>query len=296
MKADLLIVWGWEFDVPYLEKLRVACESRGVSTYLVGADGLKRLPEQLSTKALEARCVIDRAWDWGDEYEVHVEAVNAHVPVKLNDYALVRRTWNKPTMHFELIARGLHAAHMAILPSFDAQPTLKPVDLSVLGERFSVKAAHSGGSGVLTPARSWDEVLEKRKEWSWDETIVQSWVEPQTLGDRRAWFRCFYACGAVFTCWADDQTHVQEPVSPADERRFRLDRLRGMTAQIAGICGLNVFSTEIALDQHHVWQVVDYVNDPCDFRLKSKVVNGVPDEVVDGIAQRIAAWVARAKR
>jgi hypothetical protein len=75
--------------------------------------------------------------------------------------------------------------------------------------------------------------------------------------------------------------------------RWGLDILRGMAQQIAGLCGLNLFSTEIALDTRHIWQVVDYVNEPCDYRLKSGVPNGVPDEIVAAIAERIAAWAAR---
>jgi hypothetical protein len=94
-------------------------------------------------------------------------------------------------------------------------------------------------------------------------------------------------------CWADDLTHDQTPVSPQEESHWRLDVLRGMTQQIAGLCGLNVFSTEIALNQHNVWQVVDYVNEPCDYRLKSKARNGVPDEVVQAISERIASWAKR---
>ncbi len=59
------------------------------------------------------------------------------------------------------------------------------------------------------------------------------------------------------------------------------------------MCGLNLFSTEIALDNRNLWQVVDYVNEPCDYRVKSGVPNGVPDEVVLAIAERIAGWAER---
>jgi hypothetical protein len=36
------------------------------------------------------------------------------------------------------------------------------------------------------------------------------------------------------------------------------------------------------------WVAVDYVNDSCDLRLKSRHADGVPDEVVRQIAERIA--------
>ena len=78
------------------------------------------------------------------------------------------------------------------------------------------------------------------------------------------------------------------------ERRFyQLTILRGMMQQIAGLCGLNLFSTEIALDNRGQWQVVDYVNDPCDYRLKSKATNGVPDNIVADICDRVVGWAKK---
>ncbi|HQV71184.1 MAG TPA: hypothetical protein PLJ62_07180 [Thermoflexales bacterium] len=293
MKTDLLVIWSWEYDAPYLEKLKATCAARGVSIQLVGEAGLKALPDQLESGEIQAACVIDRAWDAGDEFELHVPAVKKHIPVRVNEYDLVRRTWNKPTMHFDLIARGLQAPHMLVVASQNNQPHLHPIPTEHLGKLFSIKAAHSGGSGILKPGTTWNDVMERRRDWPADETILQPWIQPDMLGDKRAWFRVFYSCGVAYPCWADDTTHVQTPITPQEEHRHQLDRLRGMTAQIAGICGLNVFSTEIALGKDGVWRVMDYVNDPCDFRPKSLVVNGVPDEIVDGICAQIVGWVAR---
>jgi hypothetical protein len=291
--SDLLVLWAWEYDADFVDLLKRACDAQGVSMRLCGPDDVPRLKSRFESGELQARVGLDRVWDWGGEYEAHVEALQRQVPLMLNDYAKVRRVWNKVTMHMELISHGLHAPYLLLVPSFDEQPEPKAIDLQPLGPRFSIKGAHSGGSGVLMPAMTWNDVLAQRKEWPSDETIVQAWVEPRMLGKRRAWFRVFYACGSTFPCWADDRTHVQEPVTPEDEGRFQLGVLRGMTQQIAGLCGLNVFSTEIALSDNNIWQVCDYVNEPCDFRLKSVVPNGVPDEVVASICDRIASWVKR---
>lgn len=290
---DLLILWAWEHDADFLRLLISACAARDIRTQLVGPRELPFLPDELMSGRLQARVVIDRVWDWGGDYTRHCDAVAQKHLTLLNDYELVRRAWNKPTMHYKVIAHGLSAPYMMVLPSYESQPELAQRDLSSVGGRFSVKGAHSGGSGVLRPACSWEEVLRKRMEWPADETIVQTWVDPMMLGRRRAWFRVFYACGACFPCWADDLTHDQTPVSAAEESLYRLDVLRGMTQQIAGLCGLNVFSTEIVLNQHHVWQIIDYVNEPCDYRLKSRALNGVPDDVVKAITLRIASWVKR---
>ncbi|MCS6846559.1 MAG: hypothetical protein RMN52_02450 [Anaerolineae bacterium] len=290
---DLLVLWAWEYDADFIALLARACAARDVSAHICGPDALPRLPARLDAGEIRARVGLDRVWDWGGEYEQHVEAMQRNVPLMINDYARVRRIWNKLTMHMTLIAHGLYAPHLILLPSYEEQPNLSRVDLTPLGDKFSVKSVHSGGSGVLEPVTRWEDVLAKRREWPGEQTILQAWVEPQRLGKRRAWFRVFYACGSTFPCWADDRTHVQEPVSPEDESRYQLGILRGLTQQIAGLCGLNLFSTEIALDQNNLWQVCDYVNDPCDFRLKSTAANGVPDEVVVAICDRIAGWVKR---
>jgi hypothetical protein len=69
--------------------------------------------------------------------------------------------------------------------------------------------------------------------------------------------------------------------------------LYSITQQIAGLSMLNLFSTEIALDERGHWVVVDYINDPCDYRPQSTIANGVPDSVLAAIADRIAAWVKK---
>lgn len=296
MTHDLLILWAWEYDADFIALLERACAARGVSTLIYGPDDLAGLSQRLDSGQIRARIGLDRVWDWGGEYEVHVDAMRRNVPVMLNDYDLVQRAWNKVTMHMELIAHGLHAPYLALVPSCEEQLNPAPIDLSPLKGKFSVKGAHSGGSGVLKPASTWDEILVQRREWPSDQTIVQSWVEPQLLGQRRAWFRVFYACGSTYPCWADDRTHVQEPVTPEEEGRFQLGVLRGFAQHIAGLSGLNAFSTEIALDKSNIWTVCDYVNEPCDFRLKSTVVNGVPDVVVGGVCARIASWAWRMTR
>jgi hypothetical protein len=293
---DLLVLWAWEYDADFIDLLDKACAAQGVRACMCGPNDMPHVARRLDAGEIQARCCIDRVWDWGGEFELHMDAVRRHVPLMLNDYDKVRRIWNKVTMHMELIAHGLHAPYLMLVPSIEENPHPPALDLAPLGRRFSIKGVHSGGSGVLKPAMSWSDVLEQRREWPTDQTIVQAWVEPKMLGSRRAWFRVFYACGTTYVCWADDKTHVQEAVTPEEERRFQLGLLRGMAQQIAGLCSLNLFSTEIALADNNIWHVCDYVNEPCDYRLKSSVVNGVPDAVVAGVADRIASWVKRNKK
>jgi hypothetical protein len=68
--------------------------------------------------------------------------------------------------------------------------------------------------------------------------------------------------------------------------------------KIYSICKLDFFSSEIAItyrDGERKFVPVDYVNEMCDMRLKSKAFDGVPDEVVFKVADRIAEFVASLK-
>ncbi|MCL5994516.1 MAG: hypothetical protein M1546_00480, partial [Chloroflexi bacterium] len=164
MKTDLLIIWAWEHDADFLDLLKATCVARGISVRMLGAKELPGLREALQAGHIQARVLIDRVWDWGGEYARHCDAVQQQVQSRtltlLNDYSLVRRAWNKPTMHYEIIAHGLSAPYMIVLPSYESQPFVGRVDLTPLGACFSVKGAHSGGSGVLRPICSWDEVTQ----------------------------------------------------------------------------------------------------------------------------------------
>jgi GNAT superfamily N-acetyltransferase len=78
----------------------------------------------------------------------------------------------------------------------------------------------------------------------------------------------------------------------SEEKLYNLGRLREMAEIIARVCGLQLFSTEIAWTTDGRLLSVDYVNDPIDLRLKSRAAGGVPDEIVAAIADCIASWVA----
>jgi hypothetical protein len=83
-------------------------------------------------------------------------------------------------------------------------------------------------------------------------------------------------------------------VTPQDENRYDLSPLRVITQKIASLCKLDWFSTEIALTLEQ-FVVVDYVNDGIDTRIQSKAVDGVPDEVMQGITKQLVELVASRK-
>jgi hypothetical protein len=125
---------------------------------------------------------------------------------------------------------------------------------------------------------------------------VQSSIAPIEHGSRPAWFRVLYCSGCVYPCWWDQRTHVYASVSKTEESDLGLTALRNITARIAAVSGLDLFSTEIAQTGAGQFFVVDYVNDPVDLRLQSGASDGVPDLIVQDIAARLAALALDCRR
>jgi len=76
-----------------------------------------------------------------------------------------------------------------------------------------------------------------------------------------------------------------------DIERYHLHPLFEVIEKIARVCKVNFFSTEIALDSNGKFIAIDYVNEVCDMRPKSKHFDGVPDRIVEKIGSKIVDYV-----
>jgi hypothetical protein len=95
----------------------------------------------------------------------------------------------------------------------------------------------------------------------------------------------------VFPCWWNPSSHIYTPVSEADKSGLGLYPLDDIISAIAHLCGLDLFSTEIAYTSDGLFVVVDYVNDQIDLRLQSSTIEGVPDAIVKAVADQLATHV-----
>ena len=175
-----------------------------------------------------------------------------------------------------------------LLPPFIEQPAPSATSHpSPLGEHFVIKPSNGGGGeGVILGASSLDQILRARMEFPEQKYLAQAHVTPRLIENKKAWFRSFYAAGEIYPCWWDPDTHIYAILSEQDEASHNLVELKEITKRIAAICKLDWFSTEIALTEDH-FVVVDYVNDAIDLRLQSMAMDGVPDEIVNKIAEQL---------
>jgi hypothetical protein len=292
MDIDICLAADWEHDRDFLSLLDMSLRSRGLSTYVVWPHNLEEVLQALRSGSLGFRFVLDRASATSPEFLELYRILSRTGARFLDDPNAILWASDKATMHLEFISGGIRVPYTLIVAPFTAAKNiaLSRDELSRLGCPFFVKPANTtgGGVGVFECGTSLEDILAVRQQHKEDKYLVQERIHPLEKEGRRFWFRAFHVCGSLFATWWHDLSHVYELILPEQVERHALQPLFGMIRDIAGICRLNFFSTEIVLDRGGQWVAVDYVNDTCDLRLKSSHADGVPDEVVRQIAERIA--------
>jgi glutathione synthase/RimK-type ligase-like ATP-grasp enzyme len=294
---DLVVAWSWEHDAMFLETLRRECADRVLSLLEVTPDLLPAAIAALEAGELGFAALLDRAWDTEPAFcPLAAHARNAGARL-INDPALAERAWDKATMHLEFISAGVHTPHTVLLAPYAQEPELPEPDLAPLGDRFLLKPAHGGGGiGVQRNLSTWKQVQRIRRRHPDDKYLAQAWVTARLTPDGPEWYRVIYAGGEVLPFWWGVASHAYRTVTAEQETRHALAPLREAVATIASVCGLDVFSTEIARrDGDGELVSVDYVNDPIDLRPRSLAADGVPDDAIRTVAARIAAIAAEAK-
>jgi len=286
MDYDLCLPWYWEYDIDFVQLNERACEAQGLSFWQITPHNLLESITALYKGEHTFRTILDRS-----QYDARFEPIHRWSRQRrvrrINPAEVSAWSEDKATMHLELISAGIYTPHTILLSPFIEQPVLPELDLTPLGGQFVIKPSNGGGGeGVILGAFSMDQIRRARMEFPDQKYLIQATVTPRTIQGQPAWFRIFYANGRTFPCWWHPLTHVFSTVTPQEENRYELTPLHEITRHIASICKLDWFSTEIALTLE-AFVVVDYVNDGIDTRVQSRAVDGVPDEVMQGIAQQL---------
>ena len=286
MHSDLCLPWYWEYDIDFVRFVETACLEQGLSLWQVTPDNLLESIAALYKGEHTFNTLLDRSQ--GEDRFLPIQRwAKEYNKKRINPAELSKWSEDKATMHLELITAGINTPHTILLSPVLEQPVLPPLDLTPLGQQFVIKPSNEGGGeGVVLGAFSIDQVLRARMQFPEQKYLLQSTVVPRTIQGRPAWFRVFYAVGKTYPCWWHPLTHVYAPVTPQEEHRHELSPLHDPTRRIASLCRLDWFTTEIALTLED-FVVVDYVNDEIDTRIRSKAVDGAPDEIMQSIASQL---------
>ncbi|MGA1791611.1 MAG: ATP-grasp domain-containing protein [bacterium] len=272
-----------------------ACLQNNIQSYIIHKNNLEETKNKLHSEAIKFNTFLDRASDEDHDFTPFIESVKEKCNDCwfLNDSDHGTKISDKSIMHFELAHAGINVPLTIILPSLQEKPEIDLSAIERLGTPFIIKPAKTsgGGIGVIKNAKTEKDVEQARKSNPTFSYLLQEHITPTSLNEKRAWFRGYYVLGEILLCWWDDQTHLYNTLSKEDEDRFHLHELRTITQKIGMISRLDFFSTEIALDRAGRFIVIDYINDICDMRLKSRHYDGVPDDIVHEIAGLIVRGV-----
>ena len=295
VQYDLCLAWNWEYDADFVALLAGAFAAHGNTLLQVTPANLAATIDDLTAGRVSVRASLDRASESEPAFLPLDVLARGRGVRRINPQERSQIAANKSAMHRSLFAL-VRTPHTIVLAPHAVEPEPKALDLAPLGPSFTIKPAHGGGGeGVVQDARSLAEVLAARRAFPDDEYLLQTQLVPAVLGGRPGWFRVIYCTGEVFPCWWNTSTHVYAPVTPEEETALGLSGLRTITGTIARVCGLRLFSTEIALLPDGALVVVDYTNDPIDLRLQSCCREGVPDAVVRAVAERLRVFAAEPK-
>jgi hypothetical protein len=286
------LAWNWQYDADFVHALDRSLHQAGISCFLVGHHNLAQTILEVHNGERQFLWFLDRASD----EDKHFLALNHLLQTTgtrfLNAHDRYLRAADKAEIHRDLLVSGLCLPRTLILPPLDREPDLDPALIATFTKPFVVKPARGGGGrGVLTGAQGVDDVKRTRTSFRDQRFLVQQSIEPQQLGDRRAWFRVYYCCGQTIPVWWDDRTHRYALMTPSDAKLVNIPELERIARLVAEVAELDFFSTEVALDQHGRYVVIDYVNTPCDMRPQSKHFNGVPDTIVTQITAAITNYL-----
>jgi hypothetical protein len=287
---DFCLAWNWEYDADFASMLNHACMKRGLRMLQAAPGNLAECLESLQKGELSFRVFLDRASDCDPAFLPFSEYAARHASRCLNPRESALRAWNKAEMHRLFREAGVLTPQTIILPSFSAHPELPAVDLNGMGGRFILKPAHGGGGeGVVTDVSSLFHIQEIRGHFPEDNYLVQRFIYPAEIEGRPGWFRGIYCAGEKYFFWWHPQSDpVYSILSKKELPDGYFDMLSNILDRISAVCGLDLFSSEIALTPEHHFIAVDYVNDPIDLRVQSRAACGVPDDIVMQITEKLA--------
>ena len=289
---DLGVAWCWEYDKEMVSELERCIQQKGLTIYQIAPYNLEETLGKLQNNQLKFKLFLDRASDQNEEFERLIQLVKTLGIKMLNDFDKALWSSDKATMHLEFLSARIDVPYTIILSPYEEEPDLRIENLEKVGIPFVLKPARGGsGEGVVMDAKGVEDIKKAREEFWDDKYLIQQKIDPVNISGKRCWFRIFYSCGEVFPCFWDDLTKLSENLFPAQIGEKVYKSVEELAKKISQVCGLDLFSTEIALTENYKLIVVDYVNDQCDLRKKSLHYDGIPDEVVQKVLSSLTDYV-----
>lgn len=206
--------------------------------------------------------------------------------------ARARAAFDKARLHPQLLGSGIHVPWTLVVPRGRPEGwKLSDEERDALGSPFIIKPAMGyGRKGLVLDATSEDDINRSISAWTDESYLLQRRVIPRMRDDEPVYFRAYFVFGKVWISWWNCYNDHYRLLSDADRAEFPVAEIEDILRRIAGLTGMNFFSSEIAQDENGQLIAIDYVNDQCHLLSQSADPKlGVPDELVADIARQIVS-------
>jgi glutathione synthase/RimK-type ligase-like ATP-grasp enzyme len=161
-----------------------------------------------------------------------------------------------------------------------------------LGVPFTLKLSYGGyENDVMLNASTESDVLDFEEDNRTEDILAQEYVVPAVMDGKIAWFRIIFVCGRVLPLWWDPQNRFYQEFGQSAAESDVAKNLEELTRSIAGLTGLDLFSTEIAIDTSGAYKIMDYANHPIDVNSRGNTPDGLPPKVLEKIVRYLVSDV-----
>lgn len=286
----------------FIHSIQKGCAERGMDFFLVEPLWVKAFLEAFQREEVWARALLNMHSEHhlpDDPFHRLVDLADARKTFVIDPPAVAQRAFDKSKLHPRMEEAGV-SVPVTILVSATEAPVfrLTPGQQELLGEPFVIKPARGyGRKGVILDARDEKDLARSMTLWPDEKYLLQRKIVPCDLEGRPAYWRLFYVFGSLWWCWWNCFNDRYTEVAPENIERFGLAPMGQGMRRLAGLTGMNFFSSEIAQVESGEFVWIDYVNDQCHMLTQSSNPKmGVPDRVVEGIAGRLVEAAAEAIR
>lgn len=290
---DLGIAWNWAPDADFIREINDRALAEGLKPYIIHAFNFYTSLKDISEQNIRIKFFLDRTvLDPSPICKIGEFLIRNGV-VFINYQDKAKRLLRRSTTHHEPIRHNILIPTRIMIKPGESIDTSR-VKLSCLPRPFVLKAVDGPPDAeTIRDAASADDLYRLRDRYGDITYVAQEIINPKTLGNRQASFRCVYCGGDVIPSWWDPAGNTYEPVSGNDIEEYDLNHLILIANQIANITKLEFFSTGIVLDSEDEFFVTDYLNLHPDMRRKSRLHSGLPDSVVDKVIDSMVSYVKK---
>jgi hypothetical protein len=286
-----------------LRLINQAMAAYGLSCLLVNNSSVHAAIESVRKGSLRPLVYLDLCSSPGSVFQSLLRTMADAGVHSLCDPRTLEWTF-KANSHPALEKAGLPLPPSVILKRTDPDRDLTPDELSRLGNRCVIKPSFgvAGLGAVIGVAPTLAQITAARDYNRQDDWLIQKMMTWTHFGDRQAYLRAYNILGYRTLMWWNNETGYSS-LTWEDLRRYDLLPTVEMIDRIAGVTGVEFFSTEIAITSQdgaapvqNRFCLIDYVNDQCDIDPHAHPGRSPPESWVRWVCHRLAEFTWRKKR